>query len=242
MMTIDSELASDNAKELFKTLTSDKFEIENLYDNEHLYYAFISVLGRYTVKDTLFKTNTTPDKMKDIESWYNPKDEALALLLLENGIDRWIKKLELKRQRNEQIWLVKLTKSDIKTLPSYRYTQCSVLEGDNGKLRNDGWGLNGITRYTELVKQCQHFRTTTKFTSFSDKLLSSIKSTTLSLSQQRLKRKRDTQSQIGSAEKLQKLFDTPELKIDFGGPSTHMPMISFEENNNIDMPEEDGRV
>ena len=95
-MTIDSELASENAKKLFETITDDKFDIKLLYEDEHLYYAFISVFGRYTVKDTLFRANTQ-DNIADIESWYNPKDEALALLLLENGIQRWIKKLELKK-------------------------------------------------------------------------------------------------------------------------------------------------
>ena len=240
MMAIDNELASDNAKKLFNTITCNDFEVKKLYENEQLYYDFISVLGRYTVKDTLFKTNT-PDKMKDIESWYNPTDEALALLLLENGIHRWIKKLDLKKQRNNQIWLVKLTKADNKSLPPYRYTQCSVGEGENEKHRNEGWGLYGITRYTELVKECKHFRTTAKFTSFSEKLLSSLKGPTLTLSQKRLKRKRDAESQIGCAEKLQQLFQMPELKVDFD-INTSMPMISYEANNTLEGSEEDGHI
>ena len=239
-MTIDSELASENAKKLFETITDDKFDIKLLYEDEHLYYAFISVFGRYTVKDTLFRANTQ-DNIADIESWYNPKDEALALLLLENGIQRWIKKLELKKKRNKLIWLVKLTNEDNKTLPPYRYTQCSVGEGENGKHKNDGWGLKGITRYAELVKECEHFRTTTQFTTFTSNLLSNLRSPTLSQSQYRLKRRRDAQSEIGSAEKLQKLFERPELKVNFG-PSTPIPTDSHENMYNPVGDEPDGQV
>ena len=140
---------------LFDKITKPNFSINELHEDIELYYAFISILGRYVVKDSIYRANH-PSSPSEIDKWFNAKDEALAMVLFENGIDRWNVEIRKKMEQNKNsFWLVELTKAEEQKLPPYKYTQKTK---PVGSIMNDGWGYDGISRFITLLQKCESFR------------------------------------------------------------------------------------
>ena len=165
---------SDLKKKLFDCLENDIVNPNSYHDDPELYYTFISLLGKKVVRDVAFKSNI-PHNSKHFDKWFNPRDEALAFLLLENGLERWKAEIEAQKEVDkEDCWNVKLSKSEEKHLPPYRFTQRSLDqdEDDIGKgLINDSWGLEGISQYRILLNECAAFRKKKEFKVFADQVI-----------------------------------------------------------------------
>lgn len=190
---------------LLEYLMKDTFEIEDIYDNESLYYAFISIMGRYVVKDTTYRANL-PTTIDDFERWFNERDEALAFLLLEHGLNRWKEEIKMKKDNNpETFWLEKLSKEEERNLPPYKYTQKKNSKSE-GLFLNDGWGNEGINRFVDLLTVCENFRRTAKFNKFSNKIIESIRTPTTGLNRKKRLREEAAKEEWDNATKMKALF------------------------------------
>ena len=219
MISITNQKSNKHTDTLFAQITKPDFSINAFHEDKDLYYAFISILGRYVVKDTIYRGNQ-PTAPKHVDTWFNAKDEAIALVLFENGIDRWNAEINYKKEQRDSFWLVELDKEAERTLPPYKYTQKNKKAGS---VMNDGWGYEGISRYITILQKVEAFRKTPLFLTFSENIITSMRSGTQKRGNHKRKRQQDALREVEEAKKLAKLFNSKAMHKRFD--------ISFDANN-----------
>ena len=176
-------------------------------------------MGKKVVRDVAFKSNI-PQNSKNFDTWFNAKDEALAFLLLENGLERWKAEIEEQKKVNkEDCWNVKLSKSEEKNLPPYKYTQRSLDQDDDdiGKgLINDSWGLEGISQFLTLLKECSEFRKKKEFKNFADQVIAlATKDSGTQVLRKRKMISEDINEEIKRTKELRDLFSESDMIYQF---------------------------
>ena len=209
---------------LFDEITKPRFDIDAFHEDKDLYYAFISILGRYVIKDSTYRANH-PSASAEIENWFNAKDEAIAMVLFENGVERWNAEIRKKMETNKNsFWLVELNKADEKNLPPYKYTQRNKTIGS---VMNDGWGYDGISRYITILQKCESFRKTPEFVEFSDNIVNSVRTSTQKRSNEKRKRYSHAEKELENSKKLADLFKSHQMnsRFDHATLGTALPFL-----------------
>ena len=214
MIAIANHKSQKHTDTLFAQITKPDFSINAFHEDKQLYYAFISILGRYVVKDTIYRGNQ-PTAPNNVDNWFNVKDEAIALVLFENGIDRWNAEIKYKKAKRDSFWLVELDKEAERTLPPYKYTQKNK---KTGSVMNDGWGYEGISRYITILQKVEAFRKTPLFLTFSEHIITSMRSGTQNRGNHKRKRQQDALRELEEAKKLAKLFNSKAMHPRFDIP------------------------
>ena len=214
MIAIANHKSQKHTDTLFAQITKPDFSINAFHEDKQLYYAFISILGRYVVKDTIYRGNQ-PTAPNNVDNWFNVKDEAIALVLFENGIDRWNAEIKYKKAQRDLFWLVELDKEAERTLPPYKYTQRNKKAGS---VMNDGWGYEGISRYITILQKVESFRKTPLFLTFSENIITSMRSGTQNRGNLKRKRQQDALKEVEEAKKLAGLFNSQAMHAKFHIP------------------------
>ena len=220
---VQNQEVSPMKRKLFETLEKNIVSPDDYHSDAELYYAFLSVLGRKVMRDSAFKSNV-PDNKKDFEDWFNARDEAMAFLLLGNGLERWNAEIDLLRQKSvsNMFWNEKIDKEDEKNLPVYKYTQRKVSNEDNeSSIQNDGWKLEGITTYRDFLKQINAFRDSDSFTSFAQQVINLANDNLDGKSiRKRKKIQSSTTNDIENNKRLRQLLDEEEMNFKFDDTDT----------------------
>ena len=131
------------------------------------YVSFLAYIGRHVVRDKHFKSLTHNTSPRDVNDWFTPQDEAIAITIFENGRERWKADFNLRMEECGSnpafVTKSKLPKNKIHQLPPQKYTETRK----NGRNEPSGWGHMGMKRYCELVQKCKDFHNIEKFVDFS---------------------------------------------------------------------------
>ena len=161
-----------------KALNKDTvLEVDKLQDTKEAYGAFVQVFGQCIVPKAKFKRMIcgTQDAY---ETSYTAEDEALALVILENNIEKWSaennKALLANANHPDAILTYKLSAAEKEDIPQSKYTMGT---STNNNLRS-GWNSKGIKKYTFFLKQTKTFREANDlFTSCKEHAIEEIKPT-----------------------------------------------------------------
>ena len=211
-------------KKLFGMLEKNIVTPDDYHSDAELYYAFISVLGRKVMRDSAFKTNI-PDNKDNFKHWFNARDEAMAFLLLDNGMERWNAEIDLLKQKSEtdMFWTEKIDKNDEKKLPLYKYTQRKIPseEESESSIQNDGWKLEGISMYKEFLKKINKFRHSDSFGTFADTVINLAKENFdgKSIRKRKLMHASD-ENEIEKNKKLRELLEEEDMNFKFDDTDT----------------------
>ena len=141
------------------------FNLDVLLSSKDHYAAFIRLMGYQIVPTNRMKNMvlTEPDKY---EAAYTEQDEALALIILDNNLQRWSlesKKILEKSPTNPDLLLdYKIKKAEMIDLeiPDTKYTMGVGTKKNNLRC---GWSDTGIRVFNGFVKKVIDFRQTNDF-------------------------------------------------------------------------------
>ena len=174
------------------------------------------------MRDKHFKSlvTTAATCKTDVNGWFTPQDEALALVLFENGIHSWRKDFEKRYELADEnaagIMKVKLSKKDKSDLPPHKYTQRK--SGSSTLLK--GWSVEGLIRYSDLVKSCLNFRQTNIFDEFSNHAVDLLQNRKLLRTTKKKERDLSIDEDAETAKRLKTLFNEDTMNITFSSENT----------------------
>ena len=149
--------------------------IEKALDEDHVFdiNLFHSSINYYAAFFRLFGTSIVPhSKIKKMvienphtfEDKFTPDDEALALIIFDNNVERWAAETKFILEGNPAnpgiLLNYKISKQDSKHLPLTKYTMGKNESSNN--LRS-GWTQRGIVKYCSYLKDVKSFRSQIDF-------------------------------------------------------------------------------
>ena len=211
------EKSDDNTKTFIDEIFEDNFDVHKFHRDKETYVSFLTYVGKHVVKLKHFKAlvSTQNTSARDVNEWFTPQDEALAIVLFENGIERWKCDFNFRLTNAEEnpaaVTRTTLTNEQRQKIPQHRYT-------DRSKRKNNlmkGWDVTGMIRYSELVKIVQTFRLTDAYVHFSKHAVDLLQNRKLQRSLKRKSQNHCAEMEAENARKLRTLFADDSMKINF---------------------------
>ena len=153
-------------------------QIDKIQEKKETYAAFVQIFGHNIVPNAKFK-RMIGGETHTFEKSYTSEDEALALVILDNNIERWSaitnKAITANPNHPDALLSYKLSNAEKEGIPPTKYTMGT--NSNNNNLRS-GWNKKGIKKYTQFLKQTKAFRDNTElFTSCKEHAIAQIRET-----------------------------------------------------------------